>query len=62
MPISPTILGNLAQRSLSMVARNCEGKVPQASDLSGAHGAHLEDLVDPTIDEVRGAIDHQVTP
>ena len=35
-------LGNLAQRSLSMVARNCEGRVPQPGALSSADKAILE--------------------
>jgi methionyl-tRNA synthetase len=34
-------LGNLAQRSLSMIARNCEGLVPTASRLSEADAALL---------------------
>ena len=35
-------LGNLAQRSLSMIAKNCEGRVPQAGALSDADKALLE--------------------
>lgn len=35
-------LGNLAQRSLSMIAKNCEGRVPQPSKLSDADQAMLE--------------------
>lgn len=35
-------LGNLAQRSLSMIAKNCEGRVPQPSTLSDADQAMLE--------------------
>jgi methionyl-tRNA synthetase len=31
-------LGNLAQRSLSMIARNCEGRVPQPGKLAAADG------------------------
>jgi methionyl-tRNA synthetase len=34
-------LGNLAQRSLSMIARNCGGKVPAASALTGDDRAIL---------------------
>jgi methionyl-tRNA synthetase len=35
-------LGNLAQRSLSMIAKNCDGKVPQAMALSDADKTMLE--------------------
>ena len=35
-------LGNLAQRSLSMVAKNCEGRVPKPGALSPADKAILE--------------------
>jgi len=35
-------LGNLAQRSLSMIAKNCEGRVPQASALSDADKVMLD--------------------
>jgi len=34
-------LGNLAQRSLSMVARGCEGRVPAKGDLHPVDEAHL---------------------
>jgi methionyl-tRNA synthetase len=34
-------LGNLAQRSLSMIAKNCEGKVPVLGTLSEADAAML---------------------
>ena len=34
-------LGNLAQRSLSMIAKNCEGRVPQAGTLTDADRAML---------------------
>ena len=35
-------IGNLAQRSLSMIAKNCEGRVPQPGALSDADKAMLE--------------------
>jgi methionyl-tRNA synthetase len=35
-------LGNLAQRSLSMVARNCEGRVPAPSEFTGADRTLLD--------------------
>ena len=35
-------LGNLAQRSLSMIAKNCEGRVPQPAALSDADKAMLD--------------------
>jgi methionyl-tRNA synthetase len=35
-------LGNLAQRSLSMLAKNCDGRLPEAGDLSEADRAILE--------------------
>ena len=35
-------LGNLAQRSLSMIAKNCEGRVPQWGDLTDADRAILD--------------------
>ena len=52
-------LGNLAQRSLSMIERNCAGRVPEPGDIGGAHARHLHGLVDPTIDEVRTLMDAQ---
>src|SRR6202030_2680707 len=36
-------LGNLAQRSLSMIARNCDGRVPAPGPLAEADGALLAD-------------------
>ena len=33
-------LGNLAQRSLSMIAKNCDGKVPARGELDGRRHAH----------------------
>ena len=35
-------LGNLAQRSLSMIAKNCDGKVPEYGDLSAEDDAILK--------------------
>ncbi|YBV97513.1 methionine--tRNA ligase [Phyllobacteriaceae bacterium JZ32] len=35
-------LGNLAQRSLSMIAKNCDGKVPQPGAFTGADKAILD--------------------
>lgn len=35
-------LGNLAQRSLSMIAKNCEGRVPEKGELAEADGAILD--------------------
>ena len=37
-------LGNLAQRSLSMIAKNCEGRVPTAGNVTDAETALLGDL------------------
>lgn len=39
-------LGNLAQRSLSMIAKNCEGKVPQKGSLAEADLAILKAAAD----------------
>ncbi|WP_108810000.1 methionine--tRNA ligase [Sphingorhabdus sp. Alg231-15] len=38
--------GNLAQRSLSMIAKNCEGKVPQAGDKTESEEKLTDDLKD----------------
>lgn len=49
-------LGNLAQRSLSMIAKNCEGRVPAAAPLTAADEALLKDARDlPRV--VRAAMD-----
>ena len=37
-------LGNLAQRSLSMIAKNCDGKVPAKGEVTDAETALLADL------------------
>lgn len=39
-------LGNLAQRSLSMIAKNCGGVVPQRGELTDADSAILDQAVD----------------
>lgn len=49
-------LGNLAQRSLSMIAKNCEGRVPQPAGFSQADRALL-DQVDGLLAEARAAMD-----
>ena len=36
-------LGNLSQRSLSMIAKNCEGRVPEPAELTAADEALLAD-------------------
>ena len=49
-------LGNLAQRSLSMVAKNLDGIVPTPGDFS-AEDAELLDAADGLMQRVRGAYD-----
>jgi len=49
-------LGNLAQRSLSMVAKNCDGKVPTPADLTEADNAILRHA-DGLPEKGRAAID-----
>ncbi|MGD1887480.1 MAG: methionine--tRNA ligase [Cohaesibacteraceae bacterium] len=51
-------LGNLAQRSLSMIGKNCDGKVPTPSDLTDADKQLLQ-AADALLDESRAAIDEQ---
>ena len=51
-------LGNLAQRSLSMIAKNCEATVPEAGALTDADKAILS-AADALLDQVRPAIDEQ---
>lgn len=52
-------LGNLAQRSLSMIAKNCEGKVPQYGALSDDDQAILDaaygilEAIRPELDQCR---------
>src|SRR5207302_4949804 len=45
-------LGNLAQRSLSMIAKNCGGKVPDCGELTGADEASLT-ATDTLLEECR---------
>ena len=49
-------LGNLAQRSLSMIAKNCGGKLPQPGTLTQADQTILV-AADGTLDRVEQAID-----
>jgi methionyl-tRNA synthetase len=51
-------LGNLAQRSLSMIAKNCAGKVPKPGKLSEADEVMLK-AADAMIGEVRAAMKTQ---
>ncbi|MCX8282263.1 methionine--tRNA ligase [Phyllobacterium sp. 0TCS1.6C] len=48
-------LGNLAQRSLSMIAKNCEAKVPQRGELTAADQAILGQAV-AALDTARKAV------
>ena len=51
-------LGNLASRSLAMIAKNCDGALPEPSDYSDADMAMLS-LADSMIGEAREAMDRQ---
>jgi len=51
-------LGNLAQRSLSMIAKNCDGKVPQPGDFTDADKAILA-AADGIYAKAREAMDRQ---
>ncbi len=51
-------LGNFAQRALSMVAKNCDGKVPEPGPLSDPD-KDLLSQVDVVLDEIRPHIDSQ---
>ncbi|MBB4001634.1 methionine--tRNA ligase [Aurantimonas endophytica] len=51
-------LGNLAQRSLSMIAKNCDGKIPVPGDLTEADTAIL-DAAKELLAKARVAIDRQ---
>src|SRR5256885_16581076 len=53
-------LGNLAQRSLSMIAKNCDGAVPQRGDLTDADSAILDRTV-AALDSARKAMADQAT-
>ncbi len=51
-------LGNLAQRSLSMIAKNCEGRVPTPGNLTAEDGAILA-AADDLLATCRAAMDDQ---
>lgn len=51
-------LGNLAQRTLSMVFKNCDGQVPQPAELSNDDKEMLSST-DKLIEVVRGHMDRQ---
>ncbi|WP_062202571.1 methionine--tRNA ligase [Aureimonas sp. AU12] len=51
-------LGNLAQRSLSMIAKNCEGRVPHPGAFTEADQAILE-MTGLLLEKCRAAIDRQ---
>jgi len=51
-------LGNLAQRSLSMIAKNCEGKVPTPGDFTEADKAILDQAAS-ALDAARKAMSDQ---
>lgn len=51
-------LGNLAQRSLSMIAKNCNGQVPQPSSFTAADEAMLA-AADAMYGKAREAMDRQ---
>ena len=51
-------LGNLAQRSLSMIAKNCDGKVPQPGELTADDTAMFA-AVDGLLEPARAAMDEQ---
>ena len=51
-------IGNLAQRSLSMIAKNCDGKMPEPGELEDADKAILA-AADALHDQTRAAMDHQ---
>ncbi len=51
-------IGNLAQRSLSMIAKNCDGKVPERGQLTDADAAILGQAT-TALDEARDAMKEQ---
>jgi len=53
-------LGNLAQRSLSMIAKNCEGRVPSCGELT-AEDRTMLDEADALLPVAREAMDRQAT-
>jgi methionyl-tRNA synthetase len=52
-------LGNLCQRVLSMIAKNCDGKVPDPAGHEDAVDAALMDQAAATLDRVRAEFDVQ---
>jgi methionyl-tRNA synthetase len=51
-------LGNLVQRGLSMITKNCEGKIPESGELS-AEDEKLQASVDALLSDVRSELDVQ---
>lgn len=51
-------LGNLAQRSLSMIAKNCDGQIPTPGDFTPEDEAILA-AADALLDKARAAMDEQ---
>lgn len=51
-------LGNLSQRTLSMIHKNCNGLVPQCGELTSDDNKLLSDIED-TLEVVRGHMDKQ---
>lgn len=51
-------LGNLAQRSLSLIARNCEGRLPPAGPAT-EEDATLRAAAEALVDKLRGHLDRQ---
>ncbi|MEM7618919.1 MAG: methionine--tRNA ligase [Pseudomonadota bacterium] len=51
-------LGNLAQRSLSMIAKNCDGLLPEPQDLTDEDSTILS-MADNLLPDIRKEIDHQ---
>ena len=51
-------LGNLCQRSLSMIAKNCDGKIPAPGELTDEDKVLLTNI-DNTLDQVRAHADRQ---
>ncbi|TNE29319.1 MAG: methionine--tRNA ligase [Alphaproteobacteria bacterium] len=53
-------LGNLAQRSLSMIAKNCDGKVPVAGDFTVEDSALLKSCGTELLESLRKELDGQM--
>lgn len=51
-------LGNLAQRTLSMIAKNCEGKVPQSGPLNAEDNQLLDLVHDQLVPAMRAQLDN----